>query len=182
MALAVRRTANGSAADRSAYLEELIVRRELAINLVHSNPDRDRYACLPDWAKQTLAEHESDPRDQLEAATTHDLHWNAAMGEMVVIGFMHNYMRVYWAKQILRWSPTPEIAFERTLRLNNRHFLDSRDPNSYANVAWTFGLHDRPWPERRIFGKVRSLTAGGLERKMASYRLAVDRLVAAEHS
>jgi deoxyribodipyrimidine photo-lyase len=190
VALAVRRAAAGSADDRSAYVEELIVRRELAVNFVHHQPDYDRYACLPDWARQTLAVHRGDCRDpvynieQLEAAETHDRHWNTAMQEMVVTGFMHNYMRMYWAKQILVWSPTPEIAYERILDLNNKHFLDGRDPNSYANVAWTFGLHDRPWPERAIFGKVRSMTAAGLERKfdMASYRLAVARLVAAEEA
>jgi deoxyribodipyrimidine photo-lyase len=190
VALAVRRSAAGSADDRSAYVEELIVRRELAINFAHHQPDYDRYTCLPEWARETLANHRDDRRDpvytieQLEAAATHDRHWNAAMQEMVATGFMHNYMRMYWAKQILIWSPTPEIAYQRMLDLNNKHFLDGRDPNSYANVAWTLGLHDRPWPERAIFGKVRSMTASGLERKfdMASYRLAVARLVAAEEA
>jgi deoxyribodipyrimidine photo-lyase len=190
VALAVRGSGVGHPDDRNAYLEELIVRRELATNFVHYQPDYDRYACLPDWARQTLAAHRVDTREavysfeQLEAAATHDRHWNAAMEEMVVTGFMHNYLRMYWAKQILVWSPTPETAYERILDLNNKHFLDGRDPNSYANVAWTFGLHDRPWPERAIFGKVRSMTAAGLERKfdMASYRLAVDRLVAAEEA
>jgi deoxyribodipyrimidine photo-lyase len=190
VALAVRGSGVGHPDDRNAYLEELIVRRELATNFVHYQPDYDRYACLPDWARQTLAAHRGDTREavysfeQLEAAATHDRHWNAAMEEMVVTGFMHNSLRMCWAKQIPVWSPTPETAYERILDLNNKHFLDGRDPNSYANVAWTFGLHDRPWPERAIFGKVRSMTAAGLERKfgMASYRLAVDRLIAAEQA
>lgn len=188
VALAVRRACTGQPDDRGAYLEELIVRRELAVNFVTFHPDYDRYGCLPEWAKRTLDDHRGDPRepayglDQLAAARTHDPYWNAAMREMTATGFMHNYMRMYWAKKILEWSPTPETAFETTLHLNNRYFLDGRDPNSYANVAWTFGLHDRPWPERPIFGKVRYMNARGLERKfdMASYRLAVDRLVAAE--
>jgi deoxyribodipyrimidine photo-lyase len=95
---------------------------------------------------------------------------------------MHNYMRMYWAKKILEWSATPEDAFATTLHLNNRYFLDGRDANSYANVAWTFGLHDRPWPERAVFGKVRYMNARGLERKfdMRSYLYAVERLVAQE--
>ena len=91
-------------------------------------------------------------------------------------------MRMYWAKKILEWSPDLETAFDTSLCLNNRDFLDGRDPNSYANVAWIFGLHDRPWPERPVFGKVRAMSAGGLERKfdMAAYMRAVDRLVEAE--
>ena len=99
------------------------------------------------------------------------------MREMVHTGYMHNHMRMYWAKKILEWSPSPEEAYATTLDLNNRYFLDGRDPSSYANVAWTFGLHDRPWPERPVFGKVRSMMASGLERKfdMAAYLAAVDR-------
>jgi deoxyribodipyrimidine photo-lyase len=104
------------------------------------------------------------------------------MREMLHTGYMHNYMRMYWAKKILEWSPSPQEAFGTALYLNNRYFLDGRDPNSYANVAWTFGLHDRAWPERPVFGKVRYMNARGLERKfdMKSYRYAVDSLVAQE--
>ena len=68
--------------------------------------------------------------------------------EMVHTGFMHNYMRMYWAKKILEWSATPKQAYVTTLALNNKYFLDGRDPNSYANVAWCYGLHDRAWTER----------------------------------
>jgi len=84
---------------------------------------------------------------------------------------MHPYMRMYWAKKILEWSLSPEAAFEIALALNNRYFLDGRDPNSFAGVAWCFGTHDRPWPERPVFGTVRTMTLGGLERKfdMAGY-------------
>lgn len=157
--------------DAAAYLEELIVRRELAINFVEREPRYDSYACLPEWARQTLRAHETDRRPyvygttQLTAAATHDPYWNAAMREMVFTGYMHNHMRMYWGKKILEWSSTPEKAFATALALNNRYFLCGRDPNSYAGVAWCFGLHDRPWPERPIFGKVRSMMASGLERK-----------------
>ena len=187
IALAVR-NAKPSDADRRAYLEELIVRRELAANFVEFEPRYDDYACLPGWARATLDAHCSDrrqhiyARDELAAAQTHDRYWNAAMREMRETGFMHNYMRMYWAKKILEWSAEPEAAFQTTLYLNNRYFLDGRDANSYANVAWVFGLHDRPWPERPVFGKVRFMNAKGLERKfdMAAYLRAVDHLVAAE--
>jgi deoxyribodipyrimidine photo-lyase len=188
IALAVRAARPGGDADRRAYLEELIVRRELAANFVEFAPRYDDYACLPAWAHATLEAHRSDPRqhvysrDQLENARTHDHYWNAAMREMRATGFMHNYMRMYWGKKILEWSADPEAAFRTILHLNNKYFLDGRDANSYANVAWIFGLHDRPWPERPVFGKVRYMNANGLERKfdMAGYLRAVDDLIEAE--
>jgi deoxyribodipyrimidine photo-lyase len=188
IALKVRAARPGKADDRSSYLEELIVRRELSMNFVNFNERYDHYDCLPDWAQETLRAHQDDRREhtysltQLEAADTHDRYWNAATSEMVHTGYMHNYMRMYWAKKILEWSNTPEAAFATTLHLNNKYFLDGRDANSYANVGWTFGLHDRPWPERAVFGKVRYMNARGLERKfdMKSYLYAVERLVAQE--
>ncbi|CAB5087606.1 Deoxyribodipyrimidine photolyase, type II (EC [Olavius algarvensis associated proteobacterium Delta 3] len=164
--------APSSVADaKSAYLEQLIVRRELAINFVEYTADYDSYRSLPNWARQTLKRHRKDRREyrytqkQLEAADTHDPYWNAAMKEMVVTGFMHNYMRMYWGKKILEWSDTPEAGFNTTLALNNKYFLDGRDPNSYTGVSWIYGTHDRAWPERAIFGKVRYMAASGLERK-----------------
>jgi deoxyribodipyrimidine photo-lyase len=173
VALALRiRDTDAPDDDIDAYLEELIVRRELAVNHVHFRPDTyDRYECLPEWARESLAEHADDERPhtyseaELEAGETHDPYWNAAMTEMRATGYMHNYMRMYWGKKILEWSPDPRTAFERTLRLNNRYFLDGRDPNSFANVAWIFGLHDRGWKERPVYGKVRYMSQGGLERK-----------------
>jgi deoxyribodipyrimidine photo-lyase len=188
IAVEVREAREGADADRRAYLEELIVRRELAANFVEFEPRYDDYACLPAWAQATLDAHRSDRRQhaysraQLENARTHDRYWNAAMREMRETGYMHNYMRMYWAKKILEWSAEPEAAFRTILHLNNKYFLDGRDANSYANVAWIFGVHDRPWPERPVFGKVRYMNAQGLERKfdMAVYLHAVDGLVEAE--
>ena len=155
-----------------AFLEELIVRRELAVNFVlHAEDDYDRYETLPSWARATLDEHRDDARDYVyddatfENAETHDPYWNAAMREMRATGYMHNYMRMYWGKKILEWSAQPEEAFERARRLNDRWFLDGRDPNSYAGVAWCFGLHDRAWAERAVYGKVRYMNANGLRRK-----------------
>ncbi len=154
-----------------SFTEELIVRRELTINFVYYTSDYDSYSCLPDWAKKTLKEHKDDEREhtytakQLENAETHDEYWNAAMKEMVHTGYMHNYMRMYWGKKILEWSNTPEHAYKTTLYLNNKYFLDGRDPNSYANVAWVFGQHDRGWTERAVYGKVRYMSEGGLRRK-----------------
>ena len=171
VALQVEHAAGRNRAAKDAFLEELIVRRELSMNFVFHNPHYDRYRCLPDWAHATLEEHTGDTREhvytarQLEAAQTHDPYWNAAMREMVVTGKMANYMRMYWGKKILEWSRTPQHAFRTALRLNNRHFLDGRDANSFAGVAWCFGKHDRPWTERGVFGKIRYMNANGLRRK-----------------
>ncbi len=167
------------------FLEELIIRRELPMNYVYYEKDYDKYSALPDFARTTLKDHADDERDptytrgELEKAETHDEYWNAAMREMVHTGYMHNYMRMYWGKKILEWSTSPEAAYRTTLHLNNKYFLDGRDANSYANVAWVFGQHDRGWTERPVFGKVRYMSAGGLERKAdpAAYIAKVDALV-----
>jgi deoxyribodipyrimidine photo-lyase len=154
-----------------SFVEELVVRRELSMNFVFYNNDYDSYSNLPGWARKTLEEHKGDEREytytrkQLESAETHDEYWNAAMRDMVHTGYMHNYMRMYWGKKILEWSNTPEHAYRSTLYLNNKYFLDGRDPNSFANVAWVFGQHDRGWTEREVYGKVRYMSSGGLERK-----------------
>jgi deoxyribodipyrimidine photo-lyase len=162
------------------YLEELIVRRELAINFVARNPDYDTLAGCPEWARQTLAKHASDKRPvvytarQLEAAETHDPLWNAAQMEMVLSGRMHNYLRMYWAKKILEWTPDPASAFAIAVDLNDRYEMDGRDPNGYTGVAWAIGgKHDRPWPERPIFGTIRFMSYDGARKKFD-----VDRYIA----
>ena len=186
----IARMARGKQGSES-FLEELIVRRELAINFVTYNPNYDGYGCLPDWALKTLEEHRDDRREyvytqkELEKGETHDVYWNAAQSEMLATGKMHNYMRMYWGKKILEWSETPEMAYEAAITLNDRYELDGRDPNGYAGVAWCFGKHDRPWKEREIFGKVRYMNAKGLERKffMPAYvELAISHLRDAEKS
>jgi deoxyribodipyrimidine photo-lyase len=171
LALAARDAEGVGKADRASFLEELIVRRELAMNFVAFTEDYDEFSMLPDWAQKSMAEHAHDEREhlydegQLEAGETHDDYWNAAMCEMRVSGYMHNYMRMYWGKKIIEWSKSHAAAFATTLRLNNRWFLDGRDPASYANVGWLYGLHDRAWTERPVFGKLRYMNANGLKRK-----------------
>lgn len=185
LALRIKAAKAGDQADIDSYLEELIVRRELAINYCEFTENYDSYDALPGWAKQTLADHAADPRPhlysaaELESAQTSDPYWNAAQQEMNATGFMHNYMRMYWGKRILEWSRTPQEAFAMTLRLNNKLFLCGRDCNAYANVGWIYGLHDRPWgPARKIFGTVRYMNAAGLERKfdMDAYIRRVNKL------
>jgi len=171
IALRVREADGVGEENKKAYLEELIVRRELSMNFCAFNPDYDSLACLPDWASKTLDEHADDRREVVydqgtfEAGETHDPYWNAAQREMVLTGKMHGYMRMYWGKKILEWTPSPQVGFHVALELNNRYELDGRDPNSFAGVAWCFGKHDRAWAEREVYGKVRYMSAGGLERK-----------------
>jgi len=157
---------------REAYLEELIVRRELSLNFVHYNPGYSDYEeAVPAWARKTLQAHLGDARpaaysrEDLEAGRTHDPYWNAAQREMVVTGKMHGYMRMYWGKKIIEWSLTPEEAFATALALNDKYELDGRDPNGFTGVAWCFGKHDRPWQDRPIFGMVRYMNDKGLRRK-----------------
>ncbi|MBD3371759.1 MAG: deoxyribodipyrimidine photolyase [Candidatus Coatesbacteria bacterium] len=154
-----------------AFLEQLVVRRELAVNWCLHNTDYDAYPGLPVWARATLEAHTDDHRpylydnETLEAAATHDPYWNAAQRELLLTGKMHGYLRMYWAKQMLTWRARPAEALSIIIELNDRYSLDGRDPNGYAGAAWCLGAHDRPWPERPVFGNVRSMNARGLERK-----------------
>jgi len=156
---------------QEAYLEELIVRRELSMNFVFYNPQYDCMDAIPEWAKKSLKAHQRDkrqylyPLEDLETAKTQDPYWNAAQKEMAIKGKMHGYMRMYWGKKIIEWSRTPEEAFQNALYLNNKYELDGRDPNGFAGVAWCFGKHDRPWGERQIFGTIRYMNDKGLKRK-----------------
>lgn len=162
--------------DKEAFLEEMIVRRELAINFVKYNSNYDRIDCAEPWARKTLAEHARDEREhryserQLENAETHDPLWNSAQRQMVLGGWMHGYMRMYWAKKILEWSPSPRVAFEIAVRLNDRYELDGRDPNGYAGIAWAIaGKHDRAWgPVRAVYGKIRYMSFHSTSRKFDS--------------
>ncbi len=184
IALRVQEADGVGAENRDAYLEELIVRRELSMNFCTYNSSYDSLECLPDWARKTLQDHADDDRQYaygqeiLEAGRTHDPYWNAAQREMVLTGKMHGYMRMYWGKKILEWTSNPEKAFRIALELNHRYELDGRDPNGFAGVAWCFGKHDRAWGEREILGKVRYMSAGGLERKfdIQSYVSKVEEL------
>ncbi|MDP8224856.1 MAG: deoxyribodipyrimidine photo-lyase [Candidatus Lernaella stagnicola] len=156
---------------KAAFLEELIVRRELAMNFCFFNERYDSFDGLPPWALKTLGEHAADPReyeyewDEWENAATHDPYWNAAQNEMRFTGRMHGYMRMYWGKKILEWTRNPRRAYEIAVALNDRYELDGRDPNGYAGIAWCLGKHDRAWGERPVFGKIRYMNDKGLRRK-----------------
>jgi deoxyribodipyrimidine photo-lyase len=160
-----------------AFIEQLVVRRELGVNFVRHNAAYDRLEGCEAWARRSLRLHRFDKRphcysaDQFEAAATHDPLWNAAQQQMVSTGWMHGYIRMYWAKKILEWSASPEEAFETTIALNDRYELDGRDPNGYANIAWAIGgKHDRPWPTRPVYGSIRSMSYASTSRKFDSAR------------
>ncbi len=161
-----------STAYKEAFLEELIVRRELSDNFCFYNPDYDSLNGFPDWAGKSLDAHRGDPREyvysleEFEQARTHDPLWNAAQSEMVSRGKMHGYMRMYWAKKILEWTESPEEAMHVAITLNDRWELDGRDSNGYTGIAWSIGgVHDRGWPERPVFGKIRFMNDRGCRRK-----------------
>lgn len=171
IALAARKHAEQHKLIADEFLEELIVRRELAFNFAYHCQNPASLSNLPDWARQTLARHAADPRkpsytqEQFESAATHDALWNACQKELLLRGKIHGYYRMYWGKKIIEWSPTCEEALQTMVFLNDRYALDGRDPNTYSNILWCFGLHDRPWPERPVFGTIRFMSLDGMKRK-----------------
>jgi deoxyribodipyrimidine photo-lyase len=171
LALTVREAAIQQGGSADEYLEELIVRRELAFNYARWVERADTMCNLPEWAKKTLREHSCDPRqpsytrEQFERAATHDNLWNACQKEMRLRGKIHGYYRMYWGKKIIEWSPTCQHALEAMVYLHDRYALDGRDPNTYTNILWCFGLHDRPWTERPVFGQIRWMSLDGMKRK-----------------
>jgi len=153
------------------FLEQLIVRRELAFNFASFAPRTDSLEVLPDWARETMRRHRRDRRrpvytaEQFERAATHDALWNAAQQELLASGVIDGYYRMYWGKKIIEWSRTYDDALRTMIYLHDRYALDGRDPNTYTNILWCFGLHDRPWPERPIFGTIRWMSLEGARRK-----------------
>ena len=171
VALAVRDYAAEHKLIADEFLEELIVRRELAFNFARFTENPASIENLPEWAQQTIADNARDKRDpvysrdEFIAAKTHDPLWNATQKEMLQTGKIHGYYRMYWGKKILEWSRTPQEAVDTMVHIHDIWALDGRDPATYTNILWCLGLHDRPWPERPIFGKVRYMSYDGMKRK-----------------
>jgi deoxyribodipyrimidine photo-lyase len=163
----------GMSESTEAFLDELVTWREIGFNTCVARPDDYfRYTSLPEWARTTLAEHAEDARPHLydlerfDAAETHDPLWNAAQRQLRGEGVIHNYLRMLWGKKILEWSPSPEAALDVMIELNNRYALDGRDPNSWSGIFWVLGRYDRGWPERPVYGKVRSMSSDSTRRKV----------------
>jgi deoxyribodipyrimidine photo-lyase len=156
---------------KESFLEELIVRRELAYNFTKFNDKYDSLECLPNWTQESMRKHADDERErlytleQLENFKTHDEIWNAAQRELVETGGMHNYVRMLWGKNVIGWTKSYEEAFAILEDFNNKYALDGRNPNSYAGILWCFGKHDRPWFERNVFGTIRYMTSGSSGKK-----------------
>ena len=157
---------------RDSYFDEVITWRELSVNFVRYLPEYDNTGCVDTWARETIAKHDKDKRDvlytrkQLEDAQTYDELWNAAQTQMVRHGWMPNYLRMYWGKKIVEWTPDAPTAMEWLVYLNDKYFLDGRDPNGYSGIAWTvLGKFDRPWGERPIFGKRRYMSGASAAKK-----------------
>jgi deoxyribodipyrimidine photo-lyase len=172
--------------EKDAFLDELITWRELAINFAKYNSHYDSIENADAWARKSLGEHAGDSRahvytaSQLERAETHDDLWNAAHTQMIRDGWMHNYMRMYWAKKILEWSKSPAHAYNTAVRLNDKYELDGRDPNGYAGIAWAItGKHDRAWFDRPVFGKIRYMSANAAAKKFDTKRYIQQQLRAA---
>ncbi len=173
IALAVKES-DAPKKSKDAFLEELIVRRELSYNFTRFNKNYDSLKSLPDWVQHTMREHVGDDRpeifslEELENCATYDELWNATQREMNLTGEVHNYVRMLWGKLVIQWSKNYEEAFAVLEHLNNKYCLDGRNPNSYAGILWCFGKHDRPWMEREIFGKMRYMTSGSTGKKFDS--------------
>jgi len=172
VALEVQRATGEDDENAAAFLEQLVVRRELSDNFCLHAPGYDTIDAAPAWARRTLDEHRDDPREyvydpgEFEAARTHDPLWNAAQTGLVLTGAIHGCLRMYWAKKILEWSPDPETALATAIRLNDRYALDGRDPNGYTGIQWSIcGVHDRACGERPVFGRIRYMSGGGCRRK-----------------
>jgi deoxyribodipyrimidine photo-lyase len=163
----------GLSSPAEAFLDQLITWRELGFVFCLHREDYDRYESLPGWARETLQRHTRDRRshiygpEEFKDAKTHDPLWNAAQGQLLREGCVHNYLRMLWGKKILEWTATPRDALAIMIELNNRFALDGRDPNSYSGIFWILGRHDRAWgPERPIFGKIRYMSSQSTERKL----------------
>ena len=171
VALAAKEHAERHRVIADEFLEELIVRRELAFNFARFAARADSLGSIPKWARETLRAHAKDPRnhvytrEQFERAETQDALWNATQNELLLRGKIHGYYRMYWGKKIVEWSRTYEDALHTMIYLHDRYALDGRDPNTYTNILWCFGLHDRPWPERPVFGTLRFMSLDGMKRK-----------------
>jgi len=179
MALLVKSHARSHGEGVKAFLEESIVRRELSDNFCFYNANYDQLDGAAGWARESLLLHAADARehvyslDELEGAKTHEDIWNAAQTQMVRTGKMHGFMRMYWAKKILEWSPDPAEALRRAIFLNDKYSLDGRDPNGYVGCGWAImGVHDMGWAERAVFGKIRYMNYAGCKRKFDIKRYA----------
>lgn len=153
-------TADLHAAARWKFLDELLTWREYCYHLARFTDRADAYNNIPEWGRLTLEAHAADRRDELYSiaellhAQTDDPIWNAAQRQFVLDGWMHNNLRMYWVKQIIKWQPTPQGAWQVACYLNDRLSLDGRDPATYGGIQWGFGRSRKGYREIPVYGWV----------------------------
>ena len=161
-----------SAENKEAFLEELIVRKELADNFcLYANSFKD-FSGISSWAKMSLNNHKFDIRpyiytmEELESATTHDNLWNATQNQLKREGIIHGYLRMYWAKKILEWTISADVAFKIAIYLNDKYAYDAPSANGYIGILWAIGgLHDRAFTDYPVTGKIRRMAYNAIKRK-----------------
>ena len=173
----------GVSDNANVFLDQLVVWRELAFNGCEWLPGYSRYESLPQWARDTIEAHRSDPRrrydfDTLDAASTHDPVWNAAQRQLKSGGLVPWLPAHVVGQENVRMGPDAPTALERMEALMNRYSLDGRDPVSYAGYMWVLGRYDRPWPTRPVFGSVRCMTSDSARRKLRMKHSSPDTLPA----
>ncbi len=163
---------NASDENKEAFLEELVIRKELADNFCLYCKNYKSFNCIPTWTKNSLNQHRQDFRQyiyskkEFEEAKTHDNLWNAAEIQLLEEGIMQGYLRMYWAKKILEWSKTPDEALKIAIYLNDKYALDAPSPDGYTGILWSIGaLHDRPFQDRPVTGKIRIMTYNSMKSK-----------------
>lgn len=159
--------------NKEVFLEELIVRKELADNYCLYNENYKNLKGAPLWALRTLLKHKNDFRPitfslkELENAQTNDIIWNAAQKELIKYGKIHGYLRMYWAKMLLYWTESPMDAIDAAIYLNDKYAFDAPSANGYVGILWSIaGLHDRPFREQSVTGKIRVMSSKSLYKKL----------------
>lgn len=168
----IRDVENSQHENATLFVEEALVRRELAENYCYYCKDYDSIQGAWIWAQNTLKQHINDSReyiytlDEFESANTHDDLWNMCQRLVKEDGYLHSYLRMYWAKMVLYWSESPQKAIEILIHLNDKYMLDGRDPNGYTGIMWSVAaVHDRPWFDRPVIGLIRAMGKDGTLKK-----------------
>ena len=158
--------------DKEGFLEELIIRKELADNFCLYTKGFKDFSGIPDWARNSLENHKFDIRtyiysyDKFESARTHDILWNAAQNQLKNDGVIHGYLRMYWAKKILEWTNRPDEALKIAINLNDKYAYDAPSANGYVGILWAIGgLHDRAFTDYPVTGKIRRMSYESIKRK-----------------
>ena len=158
--------------NKEAFLEELVVRKELSDNFCLYNKQFKTLNGIPSWAKNSLEYHRADFRpyiytlEELESAKTHDKLWNATQNQLKREEIIHGYLRMYWAKKILEWTVSADDALKIAIYLNDRYAYDAPSANGYVGILWAIGgLHDRAFADYPVTGKIRRMTYESMKKK-----------------